>query len=105
MVTLLLLWSLNTFSVCFVLLFSGPISAKHPYLFNTYSMKTYFLLHFEHKNDVTVIVKPLHRATMIVMSFLCLKCIIIYPQNECIEKYQSELCSKYDREYDFDVIF
>ena len=25
--------------------------------FNTYSMKTYFLSHFEHKNDVTVIVK------------------------------------------------
>ena len=26
-------------------------------LFKTYSMKTYVLLHFEHKNDVTIIVK------------------------------------------------
>ena len=30
--------------------------------------------------------------------------IIIYHQSECIDKYQIELCSKYDREYDFDVI-
>ena len=30
--------------------------------------------------------------------------IIIYRQSECIDKYQIELCSKYDREYDFDVI-
>ena len=30
--------------------------------------------------------------------------IIIYLQTECIEKYQLELCSKYDREYGFDVI-
>ena len=30
--------------------------------------------------------------------------IIIYLQSECIEKYQFEICSKYDREYDFDVI-
>ena len=29
---------------------------------------------------------------------------ILYLQSECIEKYQFELCSKYDREYDFDVI-
>ena len=28
----------------------------------------------------------------------------IYLQSEYIEKYQSELCSKYDREYDFDVL-
>ena len=28
----------------------------------------------------------------------------IYPQSECIEKYQFELCSKYDREHDFGVI-
>ena len=27
------------------------------YIFNTYSMKIYVLLHFEHKNDVTIIVK------------------------------------------------
>ena len=32
-------------------------------LFNTYSMKTYVLLHFEHRNDVTIIVKLLYRAT------------------------------------------
>ena len=25
-------------------------------------------------------------------------------QGECIEEYQFELCSKYDREHDFDVI-
>ena len=30
--------------------------------------------------------------------------IIIYLQSECIEKYQVELSSKYDREHDFDVI-
>ena len=30
--------------------------------------------------------------------------IIVYLQSECIEKYQFELCSKYDREHDFDVI-
>ena len=33
-----------------------------------------------------------------------LKSFIIYLQSEYIEKYQFELCSKYDREYDFDVI-
>ena len=48
-------------------------------------MKTYVLLHFEYKNDITIIIK-LHRATrlllvapynslaMIVTSFLCSKC-------------------------------
>ena len=29
---------------------------------------------------------------------------IIYLKNECTEEYQFELCSKYDREYGFDVI-
>ena len=29
---------------------------------------------------------------------------IIYLQSECIEKHQFELCSKYNREYGFDVI-
>ena len=29
----------------------------------------------------------------------------IYLQQECIEKHQVELCSRYDREHDFDVIF
>ena len=29
---------------------------------------------------------------------------IIFLQSECIEKYQIELCSKYDGEHDFDVI-
>ena len=28
----------------------------------------------------------------------------MYPQSECFEKYQLELCSEYEREYDFDVI-
>ena len=49
------------------------------------NMKIYVLFHFEHKNDVTIIIK-LHRATrlrlvtlyksltMIVASFLCPKC-------------------------------
>ena len=32
-------------------------------LLNTYFMKTYVLLHFEHKNDVTVIIKLLYRGT------------------------------------------
>ena len=40
-------------------------------IINTYSMKTYVLLHFEHKNYVTIIVKRLYRAT----------CFIIYPTN------------------------
>ena len=30
--------------------------------------------------------------------------VILYLHNECIEKNQFELCSKYDREHDFDVI-
>ena len=29
---------------------------------------------------------------------------MIYLQSECIEKYQFQLCSNFDREYDFDVI-
>ena len=36
--------------------------------------------------------------------FQALTAAIIYLQTECIEKYQFELCSKYNREYDFDVI-
>ena len=33
-----------------------PLTTGLPnYLINTYSMKTYVLLHFEHKNDVTII--------------------------------------------------
>ena len=32
------------------------------------------------------------------------KTIVIYLQSECIEKCQVEVCSKYDREYDFEVI-
>ena len=31
--------------------------------------------------------------------------ILLYLRSECIEKYQFEPCSKYDREYDFDLIF
>ena len=30
--------------------------------------------------------------------------LLLLLQSECIEKYLLELCSKYDREYDFDVI-
>ena len=30
--------------------------------------------------------------------------IITYLKSEYIEKYQLELCSKYDREHDFDVL-
>ena len=32
-------------------------------IINTYSTKAYVLLHFKHKNDVTVIIKLLYRAT------------------------------------------
>ena len=32
-------------------------------LFDTYSMKIYVLLHFEHKNYVTIIVKFMYGAT------------------------------------------
>ena len=39
---------------------------------------------------------------------ICINYIIIivitYRHSECIDKYQIELCSKYDREYDFDVL-
>ena len=38
------------------------------------------------------------------VSLHSLKCIIIYLQSDCIEKHQFRLCSKYDREHDFDVI-
>ena len=34
---------------------------------NTYSKKTYVLLHFEHKNDVTIIVKLLIRASVDIL--------------------------------------
>ena len=34
---------------------------------------------------------------------MSLKLFIIYLQSECIEKHYLELCSKYDREHDFDV--
>ena len=36
--------------------------------------------------------------------FVLVMTIIIYLQSECIEKYQFELCLKYDREHDFDAI-
>ena len=36
---------------------------KHHIVLNTYSMKTYALLHFERQNEVTIIVKLLYRAT------------------------------------------
>ena len=36
--------------------------------------------------------------------FAVTKEFIKYLQNECIEKYQVQLCSKYDRENGFDVI-
>ena len=32
-------------------------------IFDTYSVNTYLLLHFEHKNDVAVVVKHLYKAT------------------------------------------
>ena len=58
---------------------------SHKILLNTYSIKTYVLLHFKHKNDTTTIAKLSYRATsyrqvalwsliMVVTSFLCLKC-------------------------------
>ena len=46
-----------------------------PGITNTYSTKTYVLLHFEHKNYVTVIIKFLYGAMITtVTSFLCSKC-------------------------------
>ena len=38
-------------------------SLKSPSVLDTYSMKTNILLHFEHKNYFTIIVKLLYRAT------------------------------------------
>ena len=42
-------------------------------ILNTYSMETYVLLHFEHKNYIIVVVKLLCSLIMIVTSFLCSK--------------------------------
>ena len=39
-----------------------------------------------------------------IMIIIIIIIIIIYRQSECIDKYQIKLCSKYNREYDFDVI-
>ena len=42
-------------------------------LVNTHSMKTFVPLHFEHKNDVTIIVKLLYRVTSDRQA-ICSKC-------------------------------
>ena len=56
-----------------------------------------YLLHFVRHNS--------HFNTDASFSYISvLKLIIIYLQSECIEKYQFKLCSKYGREYGFDVI-
>ena len=50
-------------TTCEVLRQAAPFFAAFVrYTINIYSIKTYVLLHFEHKNDVTIIIK-LHRAT------------------------------------------
>ena len=41
---------------------------------------------------------------LIVRIYINYIIIIKYCQSECIDKYQIELCSKYDREYDFDIL-
>ena len=54
-----------------------------------------------------VLTSYLDRCVLLVMtpdSSLFLNTVIIYLQSECIEKYQFELCSKYDREYGFVII-
>ena len=43
-------------------------------------------------------------STFLTTDRLILSLITIYLQSECIEKYQFELCSKYDKERDFDLI-
>ena len=56
----------------------------HRAQFNTYSMKTYVLLHFEHTNEVTVIIKLLCRATSCRRVALCSLMMIVtsfYVQN------------------------
>ena len=50
---------------------------------NTYSTKIYGLLHFEHKNDVTIIIK-LQRAT-----------------RSSVQKFDVSLCSKCNRTWIF----
>ena len=40
-----------------------PYYQKYDRQFNTYSMENYVQLHFEQRNDVTIIVKLLYRAT------------------------------------------
>ena len=50
-------------------------------------------------------VNKLHELIVrICINYIIIIIIITYRQSECIDKYQIELCSKYDREYDFDVI-
>ena len=39
------------------------VTTKDSHLINTYSMNTYDLLHIEHKNGTTIIIKLLYRAT------------------------------------------
>ena len=47
---------------------------------------------------------PLWTSLLVAMHDEIENTSVIYLQNECIEKYQFELCSKYDGERDFDVI-
>ena len=46
------------------------------------------------------------KAEEAILWFLAQNIVInyYYYQSKCIEKYQFQLCSKYDREHDFDVI-
>ena len=54
----------------------------------TFFMKTYVLLHFEHKNDVTIIVKLLYRATSRrLYSPVNLWQIGVEPQTNCNSNY------------------
>ena len=52
-------FSLTTCACCTIFLLHASGISK-----NTYSMKTYVLLHFKHKNDVTIIIK-LHCCNML----------------------------------------
>ena len=41
-----------------------------------YSMNTFVLLHFEHKIEITIIIK-LHRATRLQLAALCIECVTL----------------------------
>ena len=72
-------------------------NSKHCHLIQDTSNKE---CHLELTDPCNLTIIPYQRNLAVVRVNL----IINYLQSECIEKYQFKLCSKYDREYGFDVL-